>query len=337
MQKRNSRILIVTPLLPPEPGGPSYYSVALERELKALGHETSLIAFAEVRKYPSGLRHLMFLYLVLFKALRVDTLIILDTVSVALPAVIAGWVLGKKMIIRTGGDFVWEHYVERTGEKVLLSEFYTALRALTRKERLLVWIQKYIVFPMTTRIVFSSTYQRDIWAGAYKIPAKKTAIIENSYPLKDLCAQGGEVFLCAWRPTGFKNIDTLEKAYALAKEKCPGLKLEIFKDIPREELQVRMRTARALVVPSLSEVSPNMAMEALAIGLPVILTSDCGTKDRFGDAVTYIDPKSPAGIADTLCSFMDKQVYADAKRRAEVFAYTRTYVDIASEFLSLTT
>jgi glycosyltransferase involved in cell wall biosynthesis len=331
------RILIVTPLIPPEPGGPSYYSVALERELKALGHDVSLIAFREVRKYPSGIRHLMFIYLVLFKALRVDTLIILDTVSVALPAVIAGWLLGKKLIIRTGGDFVWEHYIERTGEKVLLSDFYTAKRVLTRKERMLVWLQKYIIFPMTTRIVFSSTYQRDIWAKPYKIPGKKTAIIENSYPVKDRPAMGGEVFLAAWRPTGFKNVDTLERAYALAKEKCPGIKLEIFKDIPREELQVRMRGARALVVPSLSEVSPNMAMEALAMSLPVILTSDCGTKDRFGDAVTWIDPKDPQRIADTLCSFMDKQVYTDAKRRAEAFVFTRTYADIAEDFCELLT
>jgi glycosyltransferase involved in cell wall biosynthesis len=327
--------LIVTPLVPPEPGGPSYYSVALERELKALGHEVSLVAFREVRKYPSGVRHLMFTYLVLFKALRADVLIILDTVSVALPAIIAGWVLGKKTIIRTGGDFVWERYIERTGEKILLPEFYEQKRVLTRKERLLVWLQKHIVFPLTTRIVYSTAYQRDIWARAYKIPAKKTAIIENSYPAKDMTARGGEVFLAAWRPTGFKNIDILEQAYALAQQKCPGIKLEIFKDIPRDELAIRMRAARALVVPSLSEVSPNMAMEALAMGLPVILTKDCGTRDRFGDAVTYIDPKDPKGIADTLCSFMDAEVHADAKRRAEAFAFTRTYADIASEFLDL--
>jgi glycosyltransferase involved in cell wall biosynthesis len=327
------KILIVTPLIPPESGGPAYYSVALQAELTKLGHEVSLIAFHEVRKYPRGIRHLLFLYKALFASLHVDTLIILDTVSVALPAVLAGWVLGKHTIIRTGGDFVWEHFVERTGEKVLLSEFYTAPRALDRTERLLVWLQKHIIFPLTTTIVFSSTYQRDVWAQPYAIPPRKTAIIENSYPEKNFTAKGGEIFLCAWRPTGFKNIDTLEKAYALAKEKHPAIQLQICKDIPREELQARMRHARALVVPSLSEVSPNMAMEALAMGLPVILTKDCGTKDRFNDAVSWIDPKDPQSIADTLCAFMDKKTYQDAKHRAEEFSFTRTYTDVAHDFI----
>lgn len=329
------RILIVTPLLPPEPGGPSYYSVALKESLERTGETVDLVAFSVVRRYPSGVRHLLFFYHVLFRALRADTLIILDTVSVALPAVIAGWVLGKKTIIRTGGDFVWEHFIERTGEKVLLSEFYTVPRALSRKERLLVWLQKNIVFPLTTRIVFSSTYQRDIWARPYGIPTQKTVIIENSYPEKDLTAKGGDAFLCAWRSTGFKNIDTLEKACMLAKEKCPGITLDIFKDIPREELQVRMCSARALVVPSLSEVSPNMAMEALAMGLPVILTEDCGTRDRFSDAVTWVDPKDPQGLADTLCSFMEEKVYTDARARARSFSFVRTYDDIARDFRAL--
>jgi glycosyltransferase involved in cell wall biosynthesis len=279
----------------------------------------------------------MFLYKTLFAAVRVDTLIILDTVSVALPAVIAGWVLGKKTIIRTGGDFVWEHFVERTGEKVLLSEFYTAPRALDRKERLLVWLQKHIVFPLTTTVVFSSTYQRDVWEKPYGIPAKKTAIIENCYPAKEAPAEGGGAFLCAWRPTGFKNIDTLEHAYTLALEKHPDLKLDICKDIPREELRVRMQRARALVVPSLSEVSPNLAMEALAMGLPVILTRDCGTKDRFGDAVTWVDPTDPEGIARTLVSFMDEKTYADARERAKRFSFTRTYGDVARDFTPLIT
>ncbi len=328
-------ILIATPLIPPESGGPAYYSVALKEGLEQQGHAVSLVAFQEVRKYPKVLRHLMFLYHVLFAGLRADVFIILDTVSVALPSVIAGWVLGKKIIIRTGGDFVWESYVERTGEKVLLSEFYMAPRALSRKERLLVWLQKYIVFPLTTKVVFSTAYQRDIWAAPYAIPFSKTAIIENSYPQKEESAQGGDVFLCAWRPTGFKNIDTLERAYVLAQKKYPTMKLEIFKDIPRKELVVRMRTTRALVVPSLSEVSPNLGMEALAMGLPVILTSDCGTRDRFGDAVTWIDPVDPQSIADTLCSFMHEKVYADARHRAEAFTYTRTYADIAKEFLTL--
>ena len=90
-------ILIVTPLVPPESGGPSYLSVSLKEALEKKGEKVDLIAFKEVRHYPSGIRHLLFLYKVLWRARKVDALIILDTVSVALPSVIAGWLLQKKM------------------------------------------------------------------------------------------------------------------------------------------------------------------------------------------------------------------------------------------------
>lgn len=336
------RIPIITPLLPPESGGPSYYAVGLQEALVRAGHTVDVVAFREVRKYPSGVRHVLFLFKVLWRGLRADAFIILDTVSVALPAVIAGWILGKKMVIRTGGDFVWETYVERTKKKVLLSEFYRAPRNLSRKERALVFLQKSLVFRLVDYVVFNTAWQRDVWREPYGIPEEKTAVIENEYkprlgrdePRVD-AHQGRGPFLAAWRPTTFKNIDTLEQAFALAKQRCPGVALEIYKDIPREELHKKMRTARALVIPSLTELGPNMAMEALALGVPVILTKDCGVRDRLGDAVAWIDPRDPEDIAHALCSLMNADMYVSAKNRAQAFTFTHSYNEIAQEFLNL--
>jgi len=262
-------ILIVTPLVPPESGGPSYLSVSLKEALEKKGEKVDLIAFKEVRHYPSGIRHLLFLYKVLWRARKVDALIILDTVSVALPSVIAGWLLQKKMIVRAGGDFVWEQYIERTGDRILLSEFYEEHRELSRKERILIWVQQRIVFPLATIIVFNTSWFRDIWIEAYHISKNKTAIIEHAHQRRGESHVGGEGFLCVWRPTAFKNIPALEKAYALAKEKNPDITLEIYKNIPREKLFEHMKYARALIIPSLTETSSVLAREALEIGLPV--------------------------------------------------------------------
>ena len=325
------KILIVTPLIPPEPGGPSYYSVALQKALEQTGEKVDLIAFKEVRKYPSGLRHILFLYKVVWRARKVDTLIILDTVSVALPAVLAGWLLRKKTIIRTGGDFVWEHYIERTKEKVLLSDFYKESRKFSQKEKILVFLQKNVIFKLVTKIVFNTAWQRDIWEEPYQIPHNKTEVIENSYPTSTKSHTGGDTFLCAWRPTTFKNIETLE----LAHEQCPEVKLEIVSGISREELHAKMLTARALIIPSLSELGPNMAMEALALGLPVLLTKDCGVHHRLDGAVTWIDPLSVKDIADNMHTLMDNDAYTEAKRMAQEFRFTRTYTDVAHDFSKL--
>lgn len=330
-------ILIVTPLIPPEPGGPSYYSVALQEALEKKGEKVDLIAFKEVRKYPSVIRHLIFLYKVLWRARGVDSLIILDTVSVALPAVIAGWLLHKKTIVRVGGDFVWERYVERTGEKVLLSEFYTMNNKLklTQKEKILIWLQKNIICALATKIVFNTAWQKTLWQEPYKLQEEKTGVIRNATNTTTRKHVGGTEFLCAWRPTAFKNTDTLEKAYALAKGQCPSVTLTIYKNIPRDELYAHMEHARALIIPSLTELSPNMALEALSMGLPVLLTEDCGARDILEGAVTWIDPRSVEDIVHKMCALMNEEDYAQAKAKTKAFSFTHSYDEIAQEFLNI--
>lgn len=332
---KQKKILIVTPLLPPEPGGPSYYSVALKEALEKKGENVDLIAFRDVRKYPSGIRHLLFLYKVLWRARNVDALIILDTVSVALPAVVAGWLLGKKIVVRVGGDFVWERFVERTGNKVLLSEFYTQKYPLNLKEKMLISFQKNIVFPLATHIVFNTQWQRDLWERPYNLSKKKTSVIRNATKTNTRKHATGKAFLCAWRSTAFKNIDTLEKAYDVAKQQCTNVTLNIYKNIPRDELYEHMVNARALIIPSLSELSPNMALEALSMGLPVLLTQDCGARDILEGAVTWIDPRSPEDIAQKMCELKDDIHYKKAQERAKTFSFFHTYDDIAEEFSNL--
>ncbi len=329
------KILIVTPLIPPEPGGPSYYSVNLKKALEEKKHNVDLIAFRSVRRYPSGIRHLIFLYKVLFASRKVDVLIILDTVSVALPAVIAGWMLGKKTIVRVGGDFVWERYIERTNEKVLLSEFYKHKYNLTFKEKLTVWLQKKVVFKLASNVVFNTDWQIGVWEKPYEIKKEKISVIKNACGKSKLKHKGGDSFICAWRPTTFKNIKTLERAYALAKKECSNVKIEIYKNIPREELYERMVNAYALVIPSLTELSPNMAFEAISMGLPVLLTEDCGAKSVIGDTVMWIDPKDEKDIAKKMCDLLNLSVYEELKKKTQSFSFENTYSDIADEFLKL--
>ena len=327
-------ILIVTPLIPPESGGPSYYSVALKEALEKKGEEVELIAFKEVRHYPSGIRHLLFLYKVLWLARKADALIILDTVSVALPAVLAGWLLQKKMIVRVGGDFVLERYIERTGEKVLLSEFYLKDFPLTKKEKILIWLQKSIVCTLATKIVFNTAWQRELWEKPYALKKDKTGVIANAFTKNEYRNKGDGGFLCVWRATAFKNTDTLETAFIMAKEKNPKIQLDIYKDIPREKLYAYMGKARALIVPSLTELSPNMALEALGMGLPVLLTKDCGAHDLLDGAVIWIDPRDLQDIANKMDHLMDPAVYEKAKEQAQNFSFTHSYDDIAQEFLN---
>ena len=63
------RILIATPLLPSQPGGPGQYAVGLKNSLESRGCCVETVAFQEVTKFPSGIRHIiLFLTLILFSS-----------------------------------------------------------------------------------------------------------------------------------------------------------------------------------------------------------------------------------------------------------------------------
>jgi hypothetical protein len=176
------KFLIATPLTASQSGGPAQYTVCLKIALTKQGHSVEIISFQDVAQYPSGIRHFMLLMKVWARLRSIDTVIALDTVSVALPVVIAARLTRTKCIVRIGGDFLWEQYVERTKEKILLSEFYIKQPSLNFKEYFVLWLQKNIVLRMADLLVFSTSWQLKIWSKPYALTKRRTVIIENAYP-----------------------------------------------------------------------------------------------------------------------------------------------------------
>src|SRR5690348_11398603 len=118
------RILIATGIYPPEIGGPAEYAKNLKDAWNSQGHQVTVKVFSRFKFLPTGLRHLAYFLYIVPAVIRADFILSLDTFSAGLPAVLAARLFGKQIIVRTGGDFLWEFYVERTGELVLLKDFY---------------------------------------------------------------------------------------------------------------------------------------------------------------------------------------------------------------------
>src|SRR3989338_3866343 len=161
------RIVIATGIYPPDIGGPAQYARGVEEAWKKEGHSVKVLAFRFERKLPTGIRHLYYFLRVLFSLPGTDFVFSPDTFSAALPALFACTLLGKKLIIRTGGDFLWEQYVERTGELVLLKDFYTTkLEKLNSKEQTIFKLLRFL-FRHGDATIFSTKWQRDIFEKPY--------------------------------------------------------------------------------------------------------------------------------------------------------------------------
>lgn len=331
------KILITTGIFPPDIGGPAQYAKNLAEAFRQLDHEVTVKIYKLEKRLPTGLRHLYF-FLKIWPAIwRADFILALDTFSVGLPTVAAGRLWGKKVIIRTGGDFLWEGYVERTGDLVLLSGFYQiSLGKLSLKEKIILKLTRWTLHHVT-KLVFSTDWQRQIWREPYQLDLAKTAIIENYYGPKEPSQESKQKnFIFAGRSLKLKNLERLEVAFAEAKKINPEIILEKV-NLPHAELMKKIAGAYAVIIPSVSEVSPNLVLEAIKFNKPVIATTDCGLRDRLGSSAVWVEVLLVEDLVAKIIWLAGGSHYQEQVIRLRDFNFQHSWGQIVAELLTLAT
>jgi glycosyltransferase involved in cell wall biosynthesis len=300
----------------------------------------SVVTYGGLKKMMTGLRHILYFLELIYQSIGADYIIALDTFSVGLPAVACGIILGQKVVVRVGGDFVWESYVERTREEVLLSNFYTShRRRFSLKEQIIFRLTGFVL-RHSDMVVFSTAWQRDIMSGPYHLKTDHTRIIENFFPLSqpvepvDSILSEQKVFLSPSRNIVIKNKKMLADVFLHICREHPEVSLDTH-TVSQEVLLEKMSKAYAVVVNSFSEVSPNLVCDAISVCVPVIVTRDNGISDRLQDMVLYIDPFSSDDLSGRVRELLDPTIYEQYKQRMRDHTYTHTWNEIAQEFIDL--
>lgn len=329
------KILISTGIYPPHIGGPAQYAKNLKEAFEKLGHEVKVKTYRVERYLPRGVRHLFFFLKILPALFWSDFAIALDTFSVGVPTVTAGALLKRPVIIRTGGDFLYEQYVERTGKLVLLREFYkTELRNFSWKERIIFRLTHWEL-ARASFVVFNTFWQRYIWAKPYALDLTRTQIIENFYgPKLPSYEPGRKNFIGGARPLKWKNFETLKRTFSIVKQKAPDLFLDLA-TAPYEQFLSKIQHSYAVILVSLGDISPNMILDALRANKPFILTHETGLYDKLRDVGIFVNPLAAEDIAEKILFLSQPKNYENAKRKIEGFSFTHGWDEIAREFLAL--
>ncbi|OGG53735.1 hypothetical protein A3H16_04270 [Candidatus Kaiserbacteria bacterium RIFCSPLOWO2_12_FULL_53_8] len=326
------RIVIATGIYPPEVGGPALYAQGVERALIRMGHEAPLLLFSELKKYPSGIRHLFYVWK-LFRATRgARAIFAFDTYSAGVPSALVGMMRRIPVVIRIGGDFVWETYIERTKELIPLPLFYRSPPRLNFRERLSFYLVRSMLDRAT--LAFNTRWLFDIWRMPYRVNASRAAVVENVIGER-LPAQGADTKVLLYgRNIALKNSDGFKRAFAKARAR--GVRFELEEgSVPHDMLIERIRSAYAVAIPSISEVAPNMVLDALRCGKPFLLTKYSGYAERFGGYGVIIDPLDEDDITKGIERLADKEEYERLKKKIAAFTEVRTFDEVAKELLSL--
>lgn len=333
------KILISTGIYPPDIGGPAQYARNLYETWKRQGHEVKVAAYRWERAFPQFLRHFLFFLKIIRKGWNADLILVLDTWSAAVPTMFACSLLRKKYIIRTGGDFLWESYVERTGDLVLFKDFYSScLNKLSRKEKL-VYKLGGDSLRKASLVIFSTEWQRRIFEKEYKLNPNKSRIVENFCgPRKAQEDPDGRVFIAGTRELKWKNIDALKKAFKIAQEELkikglPDIEFDTSKAL-YDSFQERIHRAYAVILVSLGDISPNLIFDAIRAGTPFILTKENGITERVKECAIFVDPTSEKDIIEKIMWISDSKNRSIQAEKIKRFNWVHTWEDIDKEIIS---
>lgn len=327
------KILICTGIFPPDIGGPAQYAKNLFEEFKKEGHVVWVSAYNFERKFPSGLRHLIFFFKSFLKTVRADFIIALDTFSAGLPAVILGKLFRKKVLLRVGGDFLWETYTARGG-KLGLAKFYYSMPDLFLKEKIIYCFQKFIF--KNSYVIFTTNWQKEIFEKSYFLKTNGVFVIENYYGEK----VGGfesrdKNFIVAARPVKFKNLEFLQEIFSELINEEKDLKLEIVSDVDYEKALEKIRGAYAAILISISDISPNFILDTVSANKPFIMTKETGLFDRLDKVGIFVDPYNKEEIKSKILLLLDKKNYQEYVERVKNFNFRHSWSEIANEFLEI--
>lgn len=327
------KILVATPIYPPQIGGPATYAINLEQSLRKQGHVVEVETFGGLLRLPPIVRHLAYAIKIVPAALRAEHIIALDTFSVGVPVALVATLVRRPLLVRVGGDFLWEGYVQRTGDLVPLPRIYQERLRWGMKERMVFAAVRFVA--RRARLVFSSQWQLDIWRNAYNLDTARISVIENAVEEKlESIEPAKKNFLFYTRPIVLKNRAAFERAFAAAKETYPDIELEGGM-VSRDEMLERTRRAYAVVLPSVSDITPNAILDAIRCGKPFLLTKYSAYAQRFAHLGVIVDPLDEADMARGVRRLADPEVYMQLRAHISAFNETHTYDDIAREFLAL--
>lgn len=367
------KIIIATGIFPPEIGGPAFYSEQLAREFSKTGHRAVVITYGKnfkkapdyeiigvSRCWPYGLRQVIYFFKLLFKSFGSDGILAFDSLGAGLPAMLAGKILGKKSVIRMGGDFLWEKFVDSGLGMVTMNEFYEK-----KIDKRSPFLKSLVAFTLRNSdiVAFTTKFQKDIFIRQYGLRSDKALIVDNifekggseSFPYQD----GPRIILWTGRFIKVKNLDFLIRVFGRLLKRHPDLILNLIGNGPEEDHIKSMIKERNLsdnvkisgnigneflfdqikksyfcVLPSLSDVSPNFALRCLSFNKPIVLTQETGIRDQF-PGLLYADPKNEESFFAAALELLDGDKYAKYQKLISDIRYKKTWRDLAEEYLKL--
>ena len=349
------KIVIATPLYPPEIGGPSTYTKLLETELPRHGFEVVVVPFGLVRHWPKGLRHLLYGWRLWRASLGAGIIYAQDPVSVGLPALVVVKLTRKKLLIRVPGDYAWEQSCQRFGVKENIDDFQNKTYGF--RVELLRSCQRLTV-SQADQIITPSRYFSRLVGGWIPNRTEKVETIYNGIDFREL-PQSAEAnsyqpktIISAGRLVPWKGFEMLIKSLPvlsdwhllIAGEGPDRLRLErlvkqldlsnrvlFLGSMNRLDLLKKIKESEIFALNTSFESFSFQVVEAMCLGTPVITTNIGSLPEIINNNQSgiLIKPNSQTEFVEAVINIstnaqLRQKLIGSAKQGAQQFSIENT-------------
>lgn len=312
-------VLLVTPLYPPDIGGPATYTKLLADELPKSGVMVEVLSFGTVRHLPQGVRHVVFFWKVLRRGRDADVIFAQDPLGIGLPSAVAALILRKKFLIKVVGDRAWEHWKSKN------SIFESPEAFQSTSHGFGVAVRRFVQRFVTKRarvVVTPSAYLKRIVAS-WGIDGARITVIHNAFEAWETVTTkedarkelgfAGKVIVSVGRLVSWKGFLTLIGLMPALRKEFPDIRLYVIGTGPdeaelqaeitrlhldgtvrltggctREEVLEYLRAGDLFVLNTGYEGMSHVLLEAMAMEVPVITTDMGGNPEVVEDGVSGI-------------------------------------------------
>ncbi len=370
--KRSLKIVFAAGLYPPAVGGPATVARDLVERFHGIGHGTVVVTYGRgdekdlreadgvIRVEQGGGRigrYLRYGLAVARAARGADAMLAFDAVGSGVPAALASVFLRKPLVIRVGGDYFWETASEKSREVFTFKQYWERGPSW----RSLSYFLIRFALARARAVIFNSEMLSRVYVQHGLVASEKVRVIPNACPRISTpysLLPTPYSLLFAGRFINLKNIPRLlEAVRELRSQGIPttltlvgsgpeenalgpmvqsmGLHgaVRILPPQTKEKLRELIAQSAAVVIPSYSEISPQLAGEALALGAPVILTREHGLPREMREFLFEINPASTQDLVAKIRAIMSPVTRAEWERRLQVSYQSRSLEVVGAEYV----
>jgi len=363
------KILIASGTFPPQLGGMATFVKNFSDTASAHGHQVAVVSYGErdgISDFGydvhlvSRARSLFARYYKYFQKLyalapQYDLIFAQDLISSGIPAAAASMFSGRKMVLRLGGDFLWEKMVQKGKCQLPIEEYYKSAKSLGERIYLAFY---HSVLSRAEKVVFNSELQASIYKRFFKITQDKLFVVENAVEgvrsKTHMPVQDRKNIVYAGRFIKLKNLPLFLEAVpnvpsehkivlfgegpdeqelkSLVKSRGLEQRVEIRSSLDRQALAEYFAKSYLVVIPSLTEFNPHTALEALHVGTPVLLTENNGLAFEVKNKLEQFDPTSLEDLTKELKKLFDPKEYESYLRKIQNLEFHKSWQEVYDEY-----